>query len=66
MAKFGSENKGDKSGHGRDKYVSAGMTSDMHGKSKGGHPTIRGNELNKSSAGAGHHIKEGTINKNCG
>lgn len=43
------ENKGDHKGS----DISEGMTSGMHGKATGGHPTIRAGEF--SGKGAGHH-----------
>jgi hypothetical protein len=56
---FNDENKGDY--HGSD--VSIGMTDGMHGKSKGGHPSIRAQEFKKGDKGEGHHIMFGKNNE---
>lgn len=66
-----SENKGENAGHKKfsqggaqtekaksgsgDKYIKVGATRSMHGKSVGGHPSIRSGEF--SDKGMGHHIK---------
>lgn len=64
MAKgFKSENKGDGGGK-ADHYVKTGMTKGMHGKSLGGHPSIRAGEM--KGKGEGHHLKQGKMDKgNC-
>jgi hypothetical protein len=43
--------------------IRPGDTEHMHGKSKGGHPSIRAQEFKKGDKGEGHHIHFGKNNE---